>query len=125
MDSPGLCLSWLSVSKESDFVGPPNPWFDYYNYVLPSPTISVENPNWGRELNLEDEEIEGLFNLQLDIQDFYIEVLFPSSNEESLDDDDLKSNITSGKNLICCSFFGHNMLRFRPQALVIATEGLL
>ena len=46
------------------------------------------NPNWGRELNSEDEEIEGLFDLQLDLQDLYIENLFPSSDEESLDDAD-------------------------------------
>ena len=42
------------------------------------------------ELNSEDEEIKGLFNLQLDLQDLYLEDSFPSSNEESLDDDDLK-----------------------------------
>ena len=30
-----------------------------------------------------------LFDLQLDLQDLYIENLFPSSDEESLDDDDL------------------------------------
>ena len=72
-------------------MGPPNPWFDYYQYVPPSPAIYVEtDPNWGRELNSEDEEIEGLFDLQLDLQDLYIEALFPSSNEESLDDAELK-----------------------------------
>ena len=48
------------------------------------------DPNWGRELNSKDEKIEGLFDLQLDLQDLYIEDLFPSSNEESLDDVDLK-----------------------------------
>ena len=50
------------------------------------------NPNWGRELNSEDEEIEGLFDLQLDLQDLYIENLFLSSDEESLNDADLKPN---------------------------------
>ena len=45
---------------------------------------------WGRELNSENEEIGGLFDLQLDLQDLYIEDLFPSSEEESLDDADLK-----------------------------------
>ena len=45
---------------------------------------------WGRELNSENEEIGGLFDLQLDLQDLYIEDLFPSSDEESLDDADLK-----------------------------------
>ena len=34
--------------------------------------------------------------LQLDMQDLYIENLFPSSDEESLDDDDLKSNFDVG-----------------------------
>ena len=72
-------------------MGPPNPWFDYYQYVPPSSTISMEtNPNWGRELNSKDEEIEGLFDLQVDLQDLYIENLFPSSDEKSLNDADLK-----------------------------------
>ena len=74
-------------------MGPPNPWFDYYQYVLPSPINSVEtDPNWGKELNSKDEEIEGMFDLQLDLQDLYIEDFFPSSDEESLDDTDLKPN---------------------------------
>ena len=70
-------------------MGPPNPWFDYYNYFPPSPTISIEmDPNWRRDLNLEDEEIERIFDLQLDdLQD--IEDLFPSSYKESLVDDDV------------------------------------
>ena len=37
-------------------------------------------------LNSEEEEIEGLFDLHLDLKDLYIEDFFPSSNEESLDD---------------------------------------
>ena len=54
-----------------------------------SPIISVEtNPNWGRELNSEDEDIQGMFNLQLNLPN--IDDLFPSSNEESLNDDDVQ-----------------------------------
>ena len=79
MDPQNLCLSWVAFSEENDLVGHPNPWFDYYQYIPPSPTISVEmDPNWRRELNSKDEEIEGLFDLQLDLQDLYIENLFPS-----------------------------------------------
>ena len=89
MDSQNSCLSWVVSFEENDLVGPPNPWFDYYQYVPPSPTISMEmDPNWGRELNSEDEEIEGLFDLQLHLQDLYIENIFPSSDEEYLDDAD-------------------------------------
>ena len=87
MDSPNSCLSWVASSEENDLVGPPNPWFDYYHYVPPSPTISMKtDPYWGRVLNSEEEEIEGLFDLHLDLKDLYIEDFFPSSNEESLDD---------------------------------------
>ena len=50
--------------------------------------IVVEtDPNCGRDLNSKDEEIEGMFNLQLDLPD--IEDLFPSSYKESLVDDDV------------------------------------
>ena len=70
MESPSSCLSWLSSSQDGDPVGPPNPWFDFYNRAPPSPTSSVETvPNWGRTLTSEDEEIGGLFDLQLDLQD--------------------------------------------------------
>ena len=48
-----------------------------------------------------DEEIESLFDLQLDLQDLYIEHLFPSSDEESLDDDDLKSDFNVGGSFSC------------------------
>ena len=41
-------------------------------------------------MNTDDEEIAAMFDLQLDLQDLYIENLFPSSDEESLDDGDLK-----------------------------------
>ena len=50
------------------------------------------DPNWGEILTSEDEEIGGLFDLQLDPQDCYIENLFPSSDKESLVDDDLASD---------------------------------
>ena len=97
MESPSSYLSWLSSSQDSDLVGPLNPWFDFYNRAPPSPTSSVEtDPNWKRTLTSEDEEIESLFDLQLDLQDLYIENLFPSSDEESLDDDDLVSNFDVG-----------------------------
>ena len=97
MESPSSYLSWLSSSQDSDLVGPLNPWFDFYNRAPPSPTSSVEtDPNWKRTLTSEDEEIESLFDLQLDLQDLYIENLFPSSDEESLDDDDLVSDFDVG-----------------------------
>ena len=103
MDSPNSCLSWVTSSEENDLVCPSNPWFDYYQYVSSSPTISVKtDPNWGRELNSEDEEIEGLFDLQLDLQDLYIENLFPSSDEESLDDADLKPNLDNVHSPLSC-----------------------
>ena len=91
MGSPKSCLSWGDSSEENVLVGTPNPWFDYYQYVPPSPTISVEtDPNWGRECDTEDEEINALFDLQIDLQDLLIENPFSSSDEEPLDDDDLK-----------------------------------
>ena len=72
---------------------PPNSWFDYYIYVPPSPIIYVKtDPNWGRELNSEKEKIEGLLDLQQDLQDLCLEDLFPSSDEEPLNDDDLESD---------------------------------
>lgn len=37
-----------------------------------------------------------MLDLQLDLQDLYIEDLFTSSNKESLDDDDLKSDFDVG-----------------------------
>ena len=91
MASPRSCLSWLSSSQESDpTIGSPNPWFDFYNRL---PTTSDEtDPNWGRSITSEDEEIQGMFDLQLDLQDLYIENLFSSSNEKSLDEDDLVSD---------------------------------
>ena len=85
MASPKSCLSWEESPEDDVLHGPPNPWFDYYQYVHDSPTISVEtDPNWGRELNSKDEEIEDMFDLQLDLQDLYIDNLFPFSDEESL-----------------------------------------
>ena len=94
MASPTSCLSCLSSSQESDpTIGSPNPWFDFYNRLPASSTTSDEtDPNWGRSITSEDEEIQGMFDLQLDLQDLYIENLFPSSDEESLDDDDLVSD---------------------------------
>ena len=93
MESPSSYLSWLSSSQDSDFVGHPNLWFDYYNQVPPSPTTSVEtDSNQGRKLTSEDEENQDLLDLQLDLQDLYLEDMLPSSDEESLDDDDLKSD---------------------------------
>ena len=95
--SPNSCLSWLSSSQDSDLVGPPNPWFDFYNRAPPSPTSSVEtDPNWGKILTSKDEEIRGLFDLHLNLQDLYIKNLFSSSDEESLDDDDLVSDFDVG-----------------------------
>ena len=80
MESPSSCLSWLSSSQDSDLIGPPNPWFDFYNRAPPTPTSSIEtNPNWGRTLTFEDKEIENLFDLQLNLQDLYIENFFPFS----------------------------------------------
>ena len=94
MASPRSCLSWLSSSQESDpTIGSSNPWLDFYNRLPPSSTTSVEtDPKWERNITSEDEEIQGMFDLQLDLQDLYIENLFPSSDEESLDDDDLVSD---------------------------------
>ena len=91
MASPTSCLSCLSSSQESDpTIGSPNPWFDFYNRI---PTTSDEtDPNWGRSITYEDEEIQGMFDLQLDLQYLYIENLFPSSDEESLDEKDLVFN---------------------------------
>ncbi|XP_057521572.1 uncharacterized protein LOC130801708 isoform X1 [Amaranthus tricolor] len=91
MASLSSCLSWLSSSQESDpTIGTPNPWFDFYNRLPPSPMTSVEmDPNWGRSITSKDEEMQGMFDLQLDV---YIENLFPSSDEESMDDDDLVSD---------------------------------
>ena len=64
MESPSSCLSWLSSSQVSDLVGPPNPWFDFYNRPPPSPTNSFKtDPNRGRTLTSEDEEIGSLFDL--------------------------------------------------------------
>ena len=98
MESLSSCRSWLSSSQDSNLAGPPNPWFDFYNRALLSPTSSVEtDPNWGRTLTSEDEEIGGLFDLQLDLQNLYIENLFTSSDEESLVDDDLVSDFDVGQ----------------------------
>ena len=88
MESPSSYIYWLSSSQDSDLFGPPNPLFDFYNQAPPSPMSSVEtNLNWGRTLTSQDEETKGLFDLQLNLQDLYIENLFSSSDEESLDDD--------------------------------------
>ena len=58
MESPSSCLLWLSSSQDSDLVGHPNPWFDFYNRAPPSLTSSIEmDPNWRRTLTSEDEEI--------------------------------------------------------------------
>ena len=71
MASPRSCLSWLSSSQESDpTIGPPNPWFDFYNRLPPSPTSIIEtDPNWGRSTTTKDEEIQAMFDLQIDLQD--------------------------------------------------------
>ena len=101
-ESPSSCLSWLSSSQDSDLVGPPNSWFDYYNQAPSSPTSFVETDlNRGTTLTSEDEEIEVLFELQLDLQDLYIENLFLSSDEELLDDDELKSDFDVGGPFSC------------------------
>ena len=94
MASPNSCLCWLSSSQHSDpTIGPPNPWFEFYNRLPPSPTSSVEtHPNWGRSITTEEEEIQAMFDLQIDLQDLYIENLFPSSDDESMDDADLVSD---------------------------------
>ena len=48
MESPNSFLSWLFLSQDSDFVGSPNTWFDFYNRASPSPISYVEmDPNWG------------------------------------------------------------------------------
>ena len=48
-----------------------------------SPTIFVSTyPNWGRELNSEDEDIESMFDLQIDLPN--IDDLFPPSDELEL-----------------------------------------
>ena len=58
MESPSSCLLWLSSSQDSNLVGPPNPWFDFYNRASLSPKSSVEtDPNWGRTLTSEDKKI--------------------------------------------------------------------
>ncbi|XP_057521573.1 uncharacterized protein LOC130801708 isoform X2 [Amaranthus tricolor] len=60
MASLSSCLSWLSSSQESDpTIGTPNPWFDFYNRLPPSPMTSVEmDPNWGRSITSKDEEMQ-------------------------------------------------------------------
>ena len=72
MASPKSCLSWEESPKDDVLHGPPNPWFDYYQYVPDSPTITVEtDPNWGRELNTDDEEIAAMFDSQQQVDLFF------------------------------------------------------
>ena len=90
--------------QDSDLVGPPNLWFDFYNRAPPSPTSSIKtDPSWGRTLTSENEKIGSLFDLQLDLQDLYIENLFPSLDEELLVDDDLVSDFVYVFFMVCMS----------------------
>ena len=91
-----------------------------YQYIPPSPTISKEtNPNWGRDLNFEDEEIKGLFDLQLDLQDLYIDDLFPSSDEESLDDVDLKLDVDDVHGPFSCMWIYTTFLTYDDFSIVL------
>ena len=56
------------------------------DYYISSPYSSVETSwNWGRTMDIDDEEIEAIFDMGLDLP--HIDDLFLDSNEEDYDDE--------------------------------------